>query len=189
MSRTSPTSVSQSPPPAPKIPPSILAVAERDSATCLGCGYALRGLVEARNCPECGRAFVPNDPMSMRTPQRLERALRRALWWAPVSVWLLVVLAVAVASIIFRLFSPLAVVAAIMLAGYLRRLARRSLLAGGPEPSPVSEGVARVGTWVLCVLLLISGGQLHLRTCPHGTLVGVGPVGVAHSRIGGPCRN
>lgn len=31
-----------------------------DTAICLQCGYSLRGLVETR-CPECGRAFDPND--------------------------------------------------------------------------------------------------------------------------------
>lgn len=34
-----------------------------DNAVCMGCGYALRGLPVPR-CPECGRAFDPNDPNS-----------------------------------------------------------------------------------------------------------------------------
>jgi hypothetical protein len=36
-----------------------------DSATCLGCGYSLRGLPEAV-CPECGRGFDPEDPTTFR---------------------------------------------------------------------------------------------------------------------------
>ena len=37
------------------------------SATCRGCGYPLRDLSEPR-CPECGRAFDPYDPRTMRAP-------------------------------------------------------------------------------------------------------------------------
>ncbi len=33
------------------------------TATCRGCGYLLRGLIEPI-CPECGRAFDPSDPTS-----------------------------------------------------------------------------------------------------------------------------
>ena len=36
-----------------------------DSATCLQCGYSLRGLPEPV-CPECGRAFFPGDPRTYR---------------------------------------------------------------------------------------------------------------------------
>lgn len=32
-----------------------------DNATCLGCGYLLRGL-QSHICPECGRDFVPSNP-------------------------------------------------------------------------------------------------------------------------------
>jgi hypothetical protein len=35
------------------------------NAVCLGCGYPLRGLSQAV-CPECGRAFDPEDPKSFR---------------------------------------------------------------------------------------------------------------------------
>jgi hypothetical protein len=38
-----------------------------ESASCLGCGYALRGLPEAR-CPECGRRFNPIAPSTMKPP-------------------------------------------------------------------------------------------------------------------------
>jgi hypothetical protein len=38
-----------------------------DDARCLDCGYALRGLTTHR-CPECGRAFYPVHPWTMRLP-------------------------------------------------------------------------------------------------------------------------
>ena len=37
-----------------------------DDATCLGCGYRLRGLPEPR-CPECGRGFAFNDRLTYRS--------------------------------------------------------------------------------------------------------------------------
>lgn len=36
-----------------------------ETARCLGCGYALRGLIDER-CPECGRAFDPADWRTMK---------------------------------------------------------------------------------------------------------------------------
>jgi hypothetical protein len=49
-------------------------------ARCLMCDYSLRGLPENR-CPECGRAFDPDDPRTMnmgREPGKLAR-----LWLRP----------------------------------------------------------------------------------------------------------
>jgi len=43
-----------------------------DSAMCLGCGYSLRGLTE-HVCPECGRAFVPEDDATFQRPDTLPR--------------------------------------------------------------------------------------------------------------------
>jgi hypothetical protein len=48
----------------------------QDTAACLGCGYALRGLTQ-HACPECGRAFDPADPDTMAGADR-----------ARVSMWL-----------------------------------------------------------------------------------------------------
>ncbi len=42
------------------------------AARCLGCRYPLRGL-DGRRCPECGQAFDPADPASMRLPGRPPR--------------------------------------------------------------------------------------------------------------------
>jgi hypothetical protein len=44
-------------------------------------------------------------------------------------------------------------------------------------------------TWLICIYILVIANQLQLRTCPHGTTAGIGPVGVAYSPVGGPCRN
>jgi hypothetical protein len=40
-----------------------------DDAKCLACGYLLRGLM-GHSCPECGRAFNPDDPASYLVPAR-----------------------------------------------------------------------------------------------------------------------
>jgi len=40
-----------------------------DTATCLQCGYSLRGLVETR-CPECGCVFDPSDSSTFGPPAR-----------------------------------------------------------------------------------------------------------------------
>jgi hypothetical protein len=47
-------------------------------ATCLGCGYALRGLVESR-CPECGRSFDRGNPATFNSGRQC----------GPVARWLL----------------------------------------------------------------------------------------------------
>lgn len=44
-----------------------------DTATCLTCGYALRGLPE-NLCPECGRAFEPDDPRTFASGVKVP-------WW------------------------------------------------------------------------------------------------------------
>lgn len=160
-----------------------------EEATCLGCGYALRGL-RARACPECGRAFDPADPLSMRTSQRIDRALRRALFWAPMSAAIATLVVLMLVLLMTRHLNALWLAAAVLLAAFIRRRARLSLLAGAPEPNPLTEGAARVGGWLLAgFVLLVAGGGFHFTQCPHGTLFGVGPVGIAHSTVGGPCRN
>ncbi len=46
-----------------------MAVSVPDTAQCLHCGYALRGLPEAV-CPECGQAFDPERPETYYDPTR-----------------------------------------------------------------------------------------------------------------------
>ena len=165
------------------------AICVPQDATCLQCGYPLRGL-SSTHCPECGRAFDPADPLTMRTAERLERALKRAMWWAPLAVWLATIL-LAVLAYLFLLRRPsrLMLLVAILLAGFIRRRARRALLAGSVDPNPVSERFARIGGWILCGLILFVGDGLKVWSCPHGTGFGVSPIGVAHSTNGGPCGN
>ena len=45
-----------------------------ESAFCRGCGYDLHGLDKLR-CPECGRAFAPDDPRSYVRSRTVERRL------------------------------------------------------------------------------------------------------------------
>jgi hypothetical protein len=66
-------------------------------AFCINCAYPLNQLAPAtRNCPECGRAFDPNDPWSMNMerpiPQSMRWALRPARWLYP-AVRIVVILA------------------------------------------------------------------------------------------------
>lgn len=56
-----------------------------DDAVCLGCGYALRGLAEAK-CPECGRGFRPPNRSSYR---RLGERSRVKAWLGRGPGWVL----------------------------------------------------------------------------------------------------
>jgi hypothetical protein len=51
-----------------------------EAAQCRGCGYSLRGLPEFR-CPECGLAFDPTDPRTMRRSPFVIRAIRIVQSW------------------------------------------------------------------------------------------------------------
>ena len=48
---------------------------ELAEASCLKCGYRLRGLA-SRNCPECGTGFDPANPWTIRLPNRPNRVAR-----------------------------------------------------------------------------------------------------------------
>jgi len=64
-------------------------------------------------------------------------------------------------------------------------------LAAAPEPSRTSERVARIGMLLACgyIFLALGGNGVKTWTCPHGTSWSLGPAGIAHSTVGGPCRN
>lgn len=68
--------------------PSSNATTIPDDATCLGCGYALRGLNEHR-CPECAREFDPTDPRSMANTQPPGWIIRAFL--EPPRLWLMLI--------------------------------------------------------------------------------------------------
>ena len=55
-----------------------------DEALCAGCNYALRGLAEFR-CPECGRLFDPDRPLTMNLGRPLDTMPRWAL--GPIGLW------------------------------------------------------------------------------------------------------
>lgn len=66
-----------------------------EHARCLTCGYSLRDLTDFR-CPECGRAFNPNDAASMNVQRSradvwLARPLgQTVLWFQAISIAALV---------------------------------------------------------------------------------------------------
>ena len=171
-----------------------------DVGTCLDCGYPLRGLIGTQ-CPECGRAFNPADPESFEGPTRAVRRLRRALNWAPIAASVATIGGVLVgAHLLEREVSygyfgflwrapSLLLIGTVGLAGYARSRARRALLGGAADPHPISERVFRSLTWIACVALLFTPGGVREWSCPHGWGMGLGPVGIAHSTVGGPCRN
>lgn len=80
-------------------------------AVCIQCGYRLIGLAEHR-CPECGRAFDPDDRGTYHVPgdtkSAVMAAVRRgwarfvAAWFAPPSVSYLIVLAIVASSWIWH---------------------------------------------------------------------------------------
>jgi hypothetical protein len=65
-------------------------VAVPDTARCLHCGYALRGLPEAV-CPECGNAFDPERPETFKDPDGPPRRRARGIPRAPTHVYLVVI--------------------------------------------------------------------------------------------------
>ena len=78
---------------------------------CLSCHYDLRNLPEHR-CPECGRAFDPNDPRTYDTEASARnRSDRRALVWAVSAFALTFILALLVRYVI-----PIGLVEALLIA-------------------------------------------------------------------------
>lgn len=59
-------------------------VSMADAIYCIGCDYELRGL-GAGSCPECGRAFDPEDASSVRSERQRRKRSRLTRWlvgWA-----------------------------------------------------------------------------------------------------------
>ncbi len=76
-----------------------MTVAVPDSARCLHCGYALRGLPEAV-CPECGNAFDPARPETFKDPARAKplRPLQPPSRLQVLLLWILATLAAALGN-------------------------------------------------------------------------------------------
>jgi hypothetical protein len=163
-------------------------------ARCLGCGYLLRGLAEHR-CPECGRAFDPGDITTFDSP-RHGAAARRAmlLEFIPLLAFLATVTLMATAVLTVTLSwtrpEPWIVWIAIFIVGvglWVRGRVRKRILAGRPDPDRSSERVATI-LIALFIMLYVLPVSARGWSCPHGTAVGVGGIGIAWSG-GGPCRN
>lgn len=178
-----------------------------NDATCLQCGYPLRGLSTSR-CPECGRAFDPLRPETFRRPDdpgtirkgidsilsavdaTLERPRRFLSHFGTGTI--------ALATLIFLLtcadmgprHQP-QTLASLLLpwlwAVVLARLAFRTIRPAGRR-APCGW---RAMTVALLLASIVVPSLLYRRTysCPHGTLVMYGHYGIAHSPNGGPCRN
>jgi hypothetical protein len=67
------------------------------NASCLGCGYSLRGL-SGKLCPECGRAFDPANPKSMNLGRKAGFIVRFLL--RPKRRWPIIYLAVATCLVV-----------------------------------------------------------------------------------------
>src|SRR5437588_1214439 len=112
-------------------------------ARCLGCGYSLRGL-ESHRCPECGHAFDPADLMTMNVPEQ-RRLLRRRgrLAWLPITVWVICCYAISKVCVSLvgtpYIVAPVLLVPGILVAGGMRRMVRRAILAGDRDPAIFSE--------------------------------------------------
>ena len=162
----------------------------RERAFCLGCGYALRGLVE-RRCPECGRGFDPFDPWTMRVPGVTDRRPSKPVPFA-VGI-ILCTLFVAGASIdgMVAAASGVCLFSIIGWAGIVwvwrkRNRAERAAAARG-ETLPGTRHWRSVVVGLLG-LTLLSGIGYH--RCPHGRYYRYGPVSLFHGQHpGGPCRN
>ena len=171
-------------------------------ARCQACRYPLRGLSSQR-CPECGRAFDPADPSTLWPHRRPPGPLGR--WWVrqngtPTVVWAIVTVIAAVGLRSISDFdwdgslTPFVIGIACLIGAGVRAPLREGAVRRYPaisRPRRLSQPARR-----RAVLGLLSGtiavgaaGSAVLHVCPHGTQCGIFGVGLAHSAVGGPCRN
>ena len=94
--------------------------------------------------------------------------------------------------------SPLGALSAIgagaVAGGAVRGLVRRAQVTAHPalaRPRRLSRRARRAVAVTLLGVSLASGvaASAVFYVCPHGTMVGVFGFGLAHSSVGGPCRN
>jgi hypothetical protein len=158
-----------------------------ESARCPTCRYSLKGLTESR-CPECGTAF---DPASVVPLRKTFSALDEIGWFIlAVGVWFVLffvtffVLNIAIENYDYGLFS--------FLTAFTVGWAGREWLVKNPPYRHLGLFFRSLSRGVFVILFVVSMIvliPLNSYQCPHGTFVGLGPVGIAHSNCGGPCRN
>jgi fatty acid desaturase len=74
----------------------------------------------------------------------------------------------------------------ILLAETVRRLVLRLACGRQPLPPDPHARSRNTGLAVICLLMLLGGAEFH--HCHHGTTLGISPVTVTRSNVGGPCR-
>jgi hypothetical protein len=162
-------------------------------ARCRGCDYQLRELLLPR-CPECGREFDPNDPLTFRSRRTGRVKLRRAVVAiAPMAAW--VIVALTIVGLLLRAIdrgsaehSRIALAVTLIVATAIRSLVRRHLV-GRRDPARRSERLFNRTIYTFAAIYFILGGGVIGWSCPHGSAIGVGHIGIARSTNGGPCRN
>ena len=165
----------------------------QDHASCLGCGYALRGLGEWR-CPECGREFNAFDPLTMDVPGVSRKPPPEPMPFAVAIIGGAIVaglfMTIGMISATAATCATAAVVWAATFLSWRKRNTNERAAAGRGEPLEGTRHWRRV-VLVLFVLSLLSGVGLH--RCPHGRYYRYGPVslfrGGGNGGDGGPCRN
>jgi hypothetical protein len=140
-------------------------VAPPEAATCLDCGYALRGLA-SRSCPECGRAFDPGVRSSMRMPpepgelREFERRLLQPVPWRHGAVRTTLIVFAVVSSWV-PAPSPLPVLAVALLwltvafPYFLRRASRRVVVVRHGLPAELLR-VDDAGVWRMRRMFLVA---------------------------------
>ena len=159
-------------------------------ARCLTCDYALRGLT-ARRCPECGRAFDPDDLGSVRLPRHLRPPRAPAvistagdvglavLGLTTVGRWEGATPAVALGWLGWTLL-------ALLLAG--QQVAGVLDWVNGPLTPAATIVARRSRRWAAGCLAAALACNVSWGSCPHSSWFIVGPVGLMRSPHG-PCHN
>jgi hypothetical protein len=166
-------------------------------ATCLGCGYALRGLSETR-CPECGREFDPFDAKTMRVPGVSRKPPPKPV---PFSVGMIIYSMIASGVGALGLTGPSAGMSVMALIAWMvifgawwgRRHWERWGRARGQTPPKDPPWARHWRAIVIVLFVLCAASGIGWSRCPHGRYYRYGPVALFRSSgaggSGGPCRN
>jgi hypothetical protein len=75
----------------------------------------------------------------------------------------------------------------VLVALWVRRRVYKACLEGREDDKADSERAFAIASYLLVLILWIP--TVHTTGCPHGSLTQIGPIGIASSNVGGPCRN